>query len=246
MEGYAWAPNFGWISFNSSDLGGCPAGTCEARINPATSQLNGWARACSGTVNNNCTGGSRTDGWDGWISLNCLNSGVCATSNYGVAISGCGYSSFAWGGENVGWIRFSGVNGPVSYGVEGNGYACIGPDLTANILPPSSTLIAGTNYTFRGIIYNNGTAAAAATQAQFKIDGVVYGNPSVAALNPGTTQYVDANSWAVASGPHIVELCADTPPQLTNEINTNNNCVTLPFNADAAASLEKPQIRETQ
>jgi len=106
FSGYAWSENVGWISFNSSDLVGCPSGTCEAKVSTTTGQVSGWARALAY--------GGGWDGWIklrdtnygvwidssvspaefrdwawsdmviGWISFNCKNQNVCATSNYKV------------------------------------------------------------------------------------------------------------------------------------------------------------------
>ncbi len=124
LKGYAWigessgggAPPIGWVSFNTSDLAGCPSGTCSATI--VGGALNGWARACAGTVNGDCTGGARSDGWDGWISLN-TKAGDAGT--YGPAIPGGlptgTLSGYVWGGGGnsssanwgLGWIDFTGV-----------------------------------------------------------------------------------------------------------------------------------------
>jgi len=113
MSGYVWTENIGWITFDSSKLSGCPSGTCEARMSHLNGEVSGWARACAGTVNGDaCTGGSRTDGWDGWIHLR--------GSNYGVSASSSGWDGYAWGSEVVGWIHFKGTN----YGVKCVGFAC--------------------------------------------------------------------------------------------------------------------------
>ena len=69
FSGYAWSDNIGWISFNATDVSGCPSGSCAPNLNMATGIVTGWARACAGTNNGNWTGGCRTVGWDGWISL---------------------------------------------------------------------------------------------------------------------------------------------------------------------------------
>ena len=49
-------------------------------------------------------------GWDGWISLNCDNTGECGTSNYGVTVGTGSLNAYAWGSEAVGWIDFYDVS----------------------------------------------------------------------------------------------------------------------------------------
>lgn len=119
LSGYAWSPNVGWISFNVGHVSGCPGTTgnivCAPKMNLMTGEVSGWARVCAGTVNGDCTGVSRTDGWDGWISLRGTN------PNYGVMTtltSPYDWSGWAWGGEVMGWIS---LRGSVSGGGGGGG-----------------------------------------------------------------------------------------------------------------------------
>ena len=53
FHGYAWSSNVGWLKFGDggggSALTGCPAGSCNARLNTTTGELEGWARFCSAT-----------------------------------------------------------------------------------------------------------------------------------------------------------------------------------------------------
>ena len=109
LTGFGWSDNLGWIKFGG--LSGMPAGGANAVYNAGTGSITGFARFCSGmqgsqyfSINNNCSGSSRTDGWDGWVSL----SG--ASPSYGV-VAGVGgaFSGYAWGDEVVGWVDFSGV-----------------------------------------------------------------------------------------------------------------------------------------
>ncbi|MBU4056765.1 hypothetical protein KJ695_02550, partial [Patescibacteria group bacterium] len=106
LSGYAWSENIGWVSFNAVDVTGCPANTprgdCLPYYDSVTADLFGWARALA-------YGG----GWDGWISLNCLNSGVCAASNYKVSLSGLNFTGYASGGDVVGWLKFNPAFGGV-------------------------------------------------------------------------------------------------------------------------------------
>ncbi len=73
FSGAAWASvqagarsyTYGWLSFNQSDLVGCPSGPCEARFNFATQKTSGWARFILPRYADPATLG----GWDGWVSL---------------------------------------------------------------------------------------------------------------------------------------------------------------------------------
>src|SRR3989344_6021401 len=72
--------------------------------------LEGWARACAGmtdpvtgsltAVNNSCSGTSRTDGWDGWISLKGANyvTTLSSTASAFCTSNGCPSppNDFAW------------------------------------------------------------------------------------------------------------------------------------------------------
>lgn len=120
ISGYAWSENIGWISFNENS--GCPQAPCKPKMNKGTGEITGWTRACGGTTNGDCTGGTRSDGWDGWIHLK--------GTNYGVTVSGCSWQGYAWGSDVLGWLNFKGAN----YGVTGSGNACrqIGIDIKAN------------------------------------------------------------------------------------------------------------------
>jgi hypothetical protein len=119
LSGYAWSENIGWISFNPGDVSGCPSGTCAPSLDRSNGVnkgvVSGWARALSPTS------GVNTGGWDGWISLDCANNGACATSDYKVKATDCSWGGFAWGGDVVGWISFSGAHGG---NVTGTGEGC--------------------------------------------------------------------------------------------------------------------------
>lgn len=122
LGGYAWSSNIGWIKFGG--LSGFPSGgalTGNAQVDFSTGNISGWARACAGTTDGRCGSmTSRTDGWDGWISLSGSNysspntSGYQGTSTEGVTLGidsskPLAYgklTGFAWGGDVVGWISF--------------------------------------------------------------------------------------------------------------------------------------------
>ncbi len=114
LVGYAWSDNIGWIKFGG--LSGCSPSLlgCDAKIT-SNWTLSGWARACAGTQNGDCNTPSRTDGWDGWISLSSANGigggayGITFSSTTLAAIAG----SYAWGSDVVGWISWKPAFGGV-------------------------------------------------------------------------------------------------------------------------------------
>ena len=98
INGYAWSENIGWVKF-----GGLGAGA-DANYNFSTGAITGWARACAGSQNGDCsTSASRTDGWDGGISLSGTGYGVSGTQVSTTAQ----LSGYAWGSDVVGWVDFS-------------------------------------------------------------------------------------------------------------------------------------------
>lgn len=113
VAGYAWSSNIGWIKFGGfSSFPPAGSGTIAANAHATGNNITGWARACAGlnnvtspqinqtTPNLSCTGVSRTDGWDGWISL--------SGTGYGVSDSSAGaITGYAWGSDVVGWIQFN-------------------------------------------------------------------------------------------------------------------------------------------
>jgi len=94
LTGYAWSPNVGWIDFGSQS--GCPTGSCDPQVDFDTNTFSGWARALN-----------YGHGWDGWISLGGSNHG---SGTYGIEVTSSGGftpSSYAWGSDVVGWMNFS-------------------------------------------------------------------------------------------------------------------------------------------
>lgn len=108
LTGYAWSSNIGWVKFDGLSSFPALAGTvaASARVTGTYPNLTieGWARACAGTVPGDCSDmASRTDGWDGWISL---RSTVAPTYSTIMSATGALNNSFAWGSAVVGWIDF--------------------------------------------------------------------------------------------------------------------------------------------
>ena len=105
ITGFAWSENIGWVKFGS--LASFPVGadTTAANARVVSGRLTGWARACAGTASGDCSSMvSRTDGWDGWISLSGTGYNVWHNSTTTGTFVG-----FAWGDTNVGAIDFSPV-----------------------------------------------------------------------------------------------------------------------------------------
>jgi hypothetical protein len=120
IYGYAWSSNIGWIKFGNLsqypvDAGnpgiGGVATNSPARVTGTYPALTfaGWARACAGTLSgvDACSNmSSRTDDWDGWISLK--------GSTYSISTKSDGTmnpNSYAWGSTNVGWVNWSTASG---------------------------------------------------------------------------------------------------------------------------------------
>ena len=106
LSGYAWSDNIGWIKFDelSSYPGSSP---WVAKADTSSGLVSGWARACAGTVNGDCTSmTSRTDGWDGWIQFDTGQSNPVTIDLTNGEFRG-EFHGYAWGSDVVGWISFS-------------------------------------------------------------------------------------------------------------------------------------------
>jgi len=171
LSGYAWSDNIGWIKFGGLSSFPVGAGTIPQNAQLISNKLVGWARACAGTVNGNCsTMESRTDGWDGWISLG--GTSVDGIYSYSVLLNGTDFSGFAWGSDVVGWIDFTGVKltaAPIT-------------NITISLSAASSTISKDTSTTISWsstgadtcTIAKNGAAFASGTSSQ----GISSGNLS--------------------------------------------------------------------
>lgn len=113
LTGYGWSENIGWVKFGG--LSGFPSASgntqTNAKIDMATGKASGWARACYGMAasvmtdpNNSCSGASRIDGSDGWISL-------AGGTKYGITLDkNTGkFAGYGWGSDVIGWVDFSAV-----------------------------------------------------------------------------------------------------------------------------------------
>ena len=108
LTGYAWSDNIGWIKFGG--LSGFPSGSGTSNQNASIDSsgiLHGWVRACAGTADGQCASMTgRTDGWDGWISLDGSSYNINVASGNGQYSQG----AWAWGSDVVGWVTFNPFN----------------------------------------------------------------------------------------------------------------------------------------
>lgn len=93
LTGNAWSEHYGWLTFDSANLAGCPSAPCKAyRVG---NTIQGWARFTS-----IANAGANAGGWTGWVSLSGTASNGVA---YGVTIGANNLSGYAWSDE-LGWI----------------------------------------------------------------------------------------------------------------------------------------------
>lgn len=123
FSGYAWSSNIGWIKFgpdvvNSTDdmspnyppkLPRIPATLVSVTVdNEPRYQVQGWIRVCS-VFASGCSG--PLDGnaaWDGWIKMS-GDTITCDTAKFETCLSadGSGLEGWAWGSNNISWIKFT-------------------------------------------------------------------------------------------------------------------------------------------
>ena len=126
LQGYAWSSNIGWIKFSRQYLNSFPVAAGNVQTTAKVTgdfngqlELEGWSRACAGTAAGSCGNmNSRTDGWDGWISMKGTGvDGGGTAFSYGAKFSAGGTisNSFAWGGTVVGWLNLDQGPNPVTY-----------------------------------------------------------------------------------------------------------------------------------
>ena len=155
LNGYGWSSNIGWIKFggfNVSDFPSTDAAAGVAAVNATIAPngaVSGWARACAGAVPGDCSSPvSRTDGWDGWIALAGTKFPSVAGGASGLwlnkSVSPMTLKGHAWGGVNVGWLRFDALATMVGFTATCSGLA----DASGNVIY-SSTASGGSGSGFR-------------------------------------------------------------------------------------------------
>lgn len=138
LSGYAWSPHVGWLKFGN--IGAGPDGVSGASF--SGSNLIGWARFCS-VFASGCSGALRDNAyrgnWDGWLKL-----GGGTFPGGGVSLIGNQLTGFAWGGENIGWVKFDELysNDPNCTGV------CLGGGFLANCSADPAIVAPGDDVTW--------------------------------------------------------------------------------------------------
>lgn len=114
FSGYAWSSNVGWIKFDPTPTASRPNPTIELpdASGNTTGAINGFIRACAGTITKDCNGADNPT-WDGWIEL----SGDKHGTGYKSGAQGVTYNEdtdkivgHAWDPTNIGWLNFYDVN----------------------------------------------------------------------------------------------------------------------------------------
>ncbi len=114
FSGYAWSSNVGWIKFDPTPTASRPNPTIELpdASGNTTGSINGFIRACAGTITKDCNGADNPT-WDGWIEL----SGDKHGTGYKSGAQGVSYDEtldkivgHAWDPTNIGWLNFYDVN----------------------------------------------------------------------------------------------------------------------------------------
>ncbi|MBI4811987.1 hypothetical protein HY798_00845 [Candidatus Falkowbacteria bacterium] len=108
MVGYAWSENIGWIKFDP--VGPYPGAPLSSAQIDASDNVVGWARACAGAANEDCSGGTNPNsgGWDGWIKFYNASVDFIATP--------AEFHQYAWGSDVLGWVSLNCAEGGISGG----------------------------------------------------------------------------------------------------------------------------------
>jgi len=222
LSGYAWSNTIGWISFSESS--GCPEAGCvtNPKFDKGTGEVTGWARACSGTAMRDCTGGSRTDGWDGWIKL----SGTTADGHpYGpIVANDASVSGYSWGSSVVGWLSWGGTG----YGVMSPvNIVCTG-SLTADPM----TVNQGQSPTITWSVSGGPSCANSCTGSGFETGGAISGTV-VASVppTPPTTSY----ALTCTGGRY------DSPPPVNLVVTVIVPTVTITANGQSTPARVNPE-----
>ncbi len=240
--GYAWSENVGWISFQPTDLVGCPQAPCSAyRLDD---EIYGWARIVS---IRSALGQSNAGGYEGWIKLH-SESGDPVT--YGLSIDALGapntIDGYAWSDE-FGWIR------AVNVTVETSESLIVCPNASTitiggilqlrayyrpggRILSCGEVLVSDLDVTGSSTWSSNDVAITTVDASTGIVTGVSTGGPAVI-----TASYLADSAIALVSVNAISTACGDgvigAGESCDQGAASNGSCVTgVPYDHDSDAS----------
>lgn len=130
LSGYAWSEGHGWLSFVAGDVVGCPSSPCQPNINLTTGAVTGWARFIAAPT-------GTTGVWNGWVHLD-PNTGSGVSYDFETRE----FSGYAWGENDIGWVRF-----------QGPGYVVV-TDQSFVLAPEAPTILSLSNVTQSSVTLN--------------------------------------------------------------------------------------------
>lgn len=161
----------------------------------------------------------------GWIDLNCSNSGVCGTNQFGFSVNGSGIiSGYAWS-DNIGWIS---ANSSDLVGCPSGSGSCIA-SLAGGVLSGWLKALSADNKGWDGWISLNGTSPSyGVTQpSSCSFTGYAWGSDVV-----GWVDFSQAHTTIAASD---VYSCQNTTTILDTHTdascNVTTNTINCPVNA---------------
>lgn len=206
LGGWAWSSNLGWISFSNGD-GSHPNGVVDFN----TGAVTGWARACAGTVNGDCTSATRPD-WDGWISL--------SGSNHGSPGSGVTYDAstgkfrgFSWGSDIVGWMTVDSLVSPPLQGPLV--YSTSTPSCSISTNPSSLPVSGGAvsvSWTSTGVVGNSCSVDGPNGFAYSNMSGNDSRNTNISSSGTGGRYILRCNSDAIICSTNLTKTPPPPPP----------------------------------
>ena len=241
FSGFAWSSSFGYINFSPTPdaATGCTASPC-ARLDGATNNVSGWARACDVLAAADCTGTTMKSsqalgGWDGWIKLSDPSWANPANYGYlgspGVVYDAGGHNGiyfdpassklkgFAWGGLVVGWVDFAPVVPPGAGGV------------FVNLPPP------GISVTPIQLDFGNVEVATSRTLA-FSVTNT----GAIGSLLSGTVTVPSGTSFTISSGNAYVTCTGSTSCTYNFIPSSSSGLLNVTFTPPAASSGETTQV----
>jgi hypothetical protein len=234
LTGYAWSSNVGWIKFGG--LTGMPLSGSNASVNTTNGNVFGWVRACAGTVNKDCASATRSDGWDGWISLSGTNYATGNTAGtggvtYAVDSGTATLKGYSWGSDVVGWLRFSPTTG-VDTTVTGGSSSMSLTVGSATVNTSSSGSVTLTaNSSGEATALTSWTATAGYSSCQKSSSGaatVTSGWTSGSVANSGSGSILFTNTSASATTKSIVFTCTEGGTPQTRTVNVTVNPYSAP------------------